>query len=67
MHLSSDLMRLLLLGCMLSMAVLAMLTLHQRSITLQETIIWCLTANLIPALGPFKVIWAKSGNKQTQI
>lgn len=61
MQISPDLMRLLLLICMLSMVVLAAFYLRQRRLALLDYILWGLAAIVIPVIGPFFVIWARPG------
>ena len=61
MQISSDLMRLLLLACMLSMMALAALYLRRRALSPLAYMLWGLAAILIPLVGPFLVIWLKPG------
>ena len=49
-------MRLLLVGCLLGLYILAMFDLRRRSLTLVQFTAWGLLALLVPALGPFLVI-----------
>ena len=49
-------MRLLLVGCLLGLYILAMFDLRRRSLTLVQFAAWGLLALLVPALGPFLVI-----------
>jgi hypothetical protein len=62
MLMSPDLMRLLLLICMLSMVVVAAFYLRQRKLNILEYAFWGLAAILVPILGPFFVIWLRPGN-----
>lgn len=61
--LSSDLMRALLVICVLGMALLAALYLRRREMTIAEYIGWGLLAVLLPLLGPFLVILYRPGKK----
>ena len=49
-------MRLLLVGCLLGLYILAMFDLRHRYLTLVQFTAWGLLALLVPALGPFLVI-----------
>ena len=66
MQLSPDLMRSLLLICMLTMVILAVFFLRQRKLTHLDYVFWGLIAILIPIIGPFVVIWMKPGEQQFQ-
>jgi hypothetical protein len=61
--LSSDLMRALLVICVLGMALLAALYLRRREMTVAEYIGWGLLAVLLPLLGPFLVILYRPGKR----
>jgi hypothetical protein len=61
--LSSDLMRALLVICVLGMALLAALYLRRREMTIAEYIGWGLLAVLLPLLGPFLVILYRPGKR----
>ena len=63
MQISPDLMRLLLLICILSMPMLAAFYLRQRGLAPLEYAFWGLCAILIPIIGPFFVIWIKPGQR----
>ena len=60
----ANLMRLSLTICFLSMAVLAAFFLRRRNLSLLEYALWGLIAILLPAVGPFLVIWMRPGHKQ---
>jgi hypothetical protein len=60
----ANLMRLLLTLCFLSMTVLAAFFLRRRNLSLLEYALWGLIAILLPAVGPFLVIWMRPGQKQ---
>ena len=64
MLISPDLMRLLLLVCMLAMVTVAAFYLRQRKLTILEYAFWGLAAILVPIIGPFLVIWIKPGNQR---
>jgi len=66
MQISPDLMRLMLLICMLSMAILAAFYLRQRRLAPLAYALWGLAAILIPVIGPFFVIWKRPGCHHTQ-
>jgi hypothetical protein len=66
MQMSPDLMRSLLLVCMLTMVNLAVFYLRQRKLTHLAYIFWGLVAIMIPIIGPFVVIWMKPGEQQFQ-
>ncbi len=66
MLISPNLMRLMLLICMLSMVILAVLYLRQRRLTPLAYALWGLAAILIPVVGPFFVISMKPGGQQIQ-
>ena len=61
MLLSADVMRFLLDACMVGMALLALLYLRRRTLTLTEYFGWGLLIVLVPLLGPFLVILLKPG------
>lgn len=66
MQISPDLMRFLLLVCMLSMVILAVFYLRQRKLTHLAYAFWGLAAILIPVIGPFLVIWMRPGEQPIQ-
>ena len=66
MIISPDMMRLLLIIFMLSMAVLAAFYLRRRELALLEYAFWGLAAILIPIFGPFFVIWMRPGKHHPQ-
>ena len=61
MSLTPDVMRALLVLCILSMALLAAFYLRQRELSLSEYIGWGLVVVLLPLLGPFLVILSRPG------
>ena len=63
MMLASDLMRALLILCVLGMAVLAVLYLRRRKMSIAEYIGWGLLIVLLPLLGPFLVIFYQPGKR----
>jgi hypothetical protein len=63
MLLSPDIMRFLLLVCLLGMALLAAFYLRERSLSLSEYLRWGLLIVLVPFLGPFLVILMQPGEK----
>ena len=65
MQLSPDLMRSLLLVCMLTMVILAVFYLRQRKLTQMAYVFWGLIAILIPIIGPFVVIWMRPGQQNS--
>ena len=65
MPLSPDTMRLLLIGCMLSMTVLAAFYLRQRELSPMAYTAWGLFALILPVIGPFLVIWLRPGENRT--
>jgi hypothetical protein len=66
MQISPDLMRLMLLICMLGMCILAVLCLRRRELAPLAYALWGLAAILIPVIGPFFVIWMKPGDQPIQ-
>jgi hypothetical protein len=66
MQLSPDLMRSLLLVCMLTLAILAIFYLRQRNLTYLAYFFWGVIAILVPIIGPFVVIWMKPGEQLFQ-
>lgn len=63
MQLTSDLMRALLILCILGMALLAANYLRRREMSLTEYIGWGLLIVLLPLLGPFLVIVYHPGKR----
>ncbi len=61
MPISPQLMRLLLVTCLLGMAILAILSLRQRKMPLGAYIGWGLIAILLPLVGPFIVLLVHPG------
>ena len=66
MDIFPDLMRLMLLICMLSMVALAVFYLRERKLPLLEYALWGLVAILFPVIGPFLVIWMRPGDRRIQ-
>ena len=64
MQLSPDLMRMLLLFCMLAMVVLAVFYLRQQKLPWINYAFWGLLAIMLPLVGPFLVIWIQPGKKR---
>jgi hypothetical protein len=56
-----DVIRLLLAIGLLSMAILAIVYLRRRELTIKEYIGWGLLIVLLPLLGPFLVIFSQPG------
>jgi len=54
----------LLVGCLVGMALLAVLYLRGRRLSLTGYLAWGLLALLIPAVGPFIVILARPGERR---
>jgi hypothetical protein len=54
-------LRLLLVGCLLAMYLLAMVYLRRRPLTPGQFAAWGLLALFVPALGPFLVILSRPG------
>ena len=65
MPFSPDIMRVLLLICLLGMAVLAALFLRQRSLSLSAYLGWGLLIVLLPLLGPFLVLLSRPGKQRS--
>jgi hypothetical protein len=63
--LSPDVMRALLAIGILCMAILALLYLRRRELTVSECIGWGLLIVLLPLLGPFLVITYQPGRRAT--
>ena len=63
---SPQVMRLLLLLCALSMALMAAFFLRRRELPLMGYLFWGLLALLIPLIGPFLVIWLQPGKAQVE-
>lgn len=66
MPLSPDVMRLLLLLCLLGMAVLAVFYLRERRLTIFAYFGWGLLILLVPLLGPFLVILLEPGTHRSR-
>jgi len=62
--LSPDIMRLFLLLCLLSLAILAVFYLRERSLSLPAYLSWALLIVMLPLLGPFIVILMKPGHRR---
>ena len=63
MPLTRETMRLIILICLVGMALLAVLYLRTRRMTLVSYISWGLLALLVPLLGPFLVILSQPGER----
>ena len=63
MLLSAEAMRVLLVICVVSMALLAVFYLSRRRLSLLGYIGWGLLAVLLPLAGPFIVLLARPGKK----
>ena len=63
MLLSAEIMRLLLLMCVLGMTFLAVFYLRRRELSLSEYIGWGLLVVLLPLLGPFLTILYQPGKR----
>jgi hypothetical protein len=61
MPISPQLMRLLLVTCLVGMAILAILSLRQRKMPVGVYLGWGLIAVLLPLVGPFIVLLARPG------
>jgi hypothetical protein len=61
MPISPQLMRLLLVTCLLGMAILATLSLRQRKMPVSAYIGWGLIAILLPLVGPFIILLVRPG------
>ena len=59
-----DILRLLLILCVIAMAALALYYLSRRRLTRYEYAAWGLLAILVPLLGPFLVIYLRPGEKE---
>jgi hypothetical protein len=64
MPVSPQLMRLLLIICLLGMALLAVLSLRQRKMPAAAYIGWGLLAILLPLIGPFVVLLVRPGESR---
>jgi hypothetical protein len=61
---TSDTMRFLLVSCFLSMALLAVFFLRKRNLPMLQYAGWGMLAILLPAVGPFLVIWLRPGQNR---
>jgi hypothetical protein len=61
MPISVDVMRMLLLLCLLGLSLLAILYLRKRKMSFAAYLGWGILAILLPLLGPFLVIFYKPG------
>lgn len=61
------LLRILLIATLVSMAVLAVLFLRQRKLSLAAYLGWGLLALVVPGLGPFVVILARPGRQRLDL
>ncbi len=64
MPISPQLMRALLIVCLLGMALLAVLSLRQRRLTVAAYIGWGMLAVFLPLVGPFIVLFARPGKSR---
>jgi hypothetical protein len=62
---SPDLMRALLVLCLLGMTIFAAFFLRTRQLAFSAYLLWGLLALLLPLLGPFLVILSNPGSKRT--
>ena len=62
--LTTDTLQLLLVVYFLAMSFLAAFYLRRRNLSLLEYTAWGIIAILLPAVGPFLVIWMRPGQKQ---
>jgi hypothetical protein len=64
MPLSAHTLRLMILGCILSLNILAAIFLRGRKLSLWEYTGWGILAMLLPIIGPFIVIWVQPGRQR---
>jgi ABC-type bacteriocin/lantibiotic exporter with double-glycine peptidase domain len=64
MTLTTETIRILIIGCLFAMVLLAVLYLRQRRLSWTAYCAWGLLAILLPAIGPFLVILAHPGQKR---
>ncbi len=67
MPISPDIMRVLLVLCLVARAVLAVFYLRQRKLSVKAYIGWGLLAILIPLIGPFLVIYCQPGESRLKV
>ncbi len=67
MPISPQVMRFLLVLCLLGMAILAVLSLRTRKMPTASYIAWGMFAILLPLVGPFIVLLAHPGENQPSI
>ena len=65
MLVSPDVMRIILLACLIGMAILAALFLRKRSLSIPAYLGWGLLIVLVPLVGPFLVILLQPGTKRS--
>ena len=65
MELTPEFMRAFLVAGLMAMALLALVYLRQRRLSISEYLLWGLLAVLVPLLGPFLVIWSRPGLQST--
>jgi hypothetical protein len=65
MPISAHMMRLLLLGCILSLNILAAFYLRNRKLSLWAYTSLGIAAIVLPIVGPFIVIWIQPGKRRT--
>lgn len=64
---TQDVLFILLLGCILGMAVIAVFFLRKRRLPFWAYIVWGLIIALVPLAGPFLVILLQPGSKREPI
>ncbi|MGE5220845.1 MAG: hypothetical protein ACM3PY_00310 [Omnitrophica WOR_2 bacterium] len=64
MPISPDIMRVLLVICLVAMESLAVLYLRQRKLSFKAYIGWGLLATLVPLIGPFLIIYCQPGESR---
>ena len=60
---SSETLLILLAGCVMAMALVAVFSLRRRKLSLLEYTAWGMLALLLPVIGPFLVVWLRPGQK----
>jgi hypothetical protein len=64
MSISAEAMRFLLNACMVGLAIVAMLFLARRKMSLLAYLGWGLLIVLLPLIGPFLVVFVQPGNQR---
>ncbi|MEN8173560.1 MAG: hypothetical protein ABFS03_11865 [Chloroflexota bacterium] len=67
MPISADTMRLLLLGCILSLNILAAFYLRSRKLSLWALTSWGIICLVLPVVGSFVLIWSQPGQHRTKL